>query len=147
MEHKPIEKDLGGQRLDYGPPRFDIDSPLPDVATPDSMAPVLDVNPGLCSPAGTPKACDPVTSTGCSAGSCYLLKTIDLACVCPKGTKAAGELCMTTTDCAPGYGCAGTVAPGSCRRYCRPGGINCMATETCKAVNSFPTVGMCIPNN
>jgi hypothetical protein len=107
----------------------------------------MDVNPGVCSPAGVKTACDPVAKTGCAAGVCYLISGKGEACVCPQGTTPAGGACNTTVECAAGYGCAGTTPPGTCRRFCTATSNTCAGNETCTAIDTFLQTGLCIPNS
>lgn len=110
-----------------------------------SDGPVVVADLGGCSPSGTPTSCDPVLVTGCPSGSCYV--TVDgIGCVCPAGTAATGAACSTTVQCAPGNVCAGTSAPGLCRKTCDPQAAQCGSGETCTAIKGYTQVGYCAPN-
>jgi hypothetical protein len=122
--------DAGGETRKDGPPS---DGP---VVVPDASG---------CSPSGTPTSCDPVLVTGCPSGSCYV--TVNgIVCVCPAGTTATGAACSTTVQCAPGNVCAGTSAPGLCRKTCDPQAAQCGTGETCTAIQGYTQVGYCEPN-
>lgn len=129
-------------------------APLTDAAEPgDALAPDLAVPPpdadnperSLCSPQGVLSLCDPIEVQGCYEGSCYLIPLRGVSCVCPDGTIATGDLCTTTTDCAPGNVCAGFARPGVCRVTCDPASPSCATGMQCTPINGFPQYGYCEP--
>jgi len=100
-----------------------------------------------CSAEGTAASCDPVANVGCGDGACYVVKGKGPACVCPAGSITAGKACDTTIDCAPQHVCAGTQAPGTCRRTCDPAALeaDCPVGMFCQPIDSFPEHGFCKP--
>ena len=115
------------------PGRQDLGGPGPDQG-------------GGCSPAGTPATCDPVAGTGCAQGTCYVVKNVGVACVCPVGTVQEGANCNTTTECAPGFGCAGDAPPGTCAKWCDTGKQDCVQGQHCAELKAFAgqlTTGLC----
>lgn len=97
-----------------------------------------------CSTGGIAASCDPLTGGGCgSAGSCYLVKNQGPSCVCPAASAGDGAACNTTTECAPGLVCAGSAAPGTCRKVCDPVASDCLNGDFCRAITAFPSHGYC----
>lgn len=126
-----VAADVNGETRPDGPPPTD--------------GPVVATDVGGCSPSGTPTSCDPVLVTGCPSGSCYV--TVNgVVCVCPAGTAATGTACSTTVQCAPGNVCAGSSAPGLCRKTCDPQAAQCGSGETCTAIKGYTQVGYCEPS-
>lgn len=110
----------------------------PDVAPREGLA-----GERTCSPNGILAACDPLAQTGCKEGACYPAKG-GFACVCPPGTIGEGSACNSTRECAAGHVCAGTSAPGLCRRVCDPAAPACDA-GSCTPLAAFPGLGYCAP--
>jgi hypothetical protein len=97
-----------------------------------------------CSATGVSASCDPVDGTGCGSGaSCYLVRNQGPSCVCPGGAAQEGEACNTTTECKAQLVCAGTQAPGVCRRTCDPSASDCLSGTFCRFITAFPTFGYC----
>lgn len=120
-----------------GPAR---DGKPPDVG-PGPDAPVTQ-DGGACSPTGVAATCDPIGSTGCTKGACYITKQ-GTACVCPTGTTKNGEACSTSTECVPGHVCAGSKAPGICSKICDPTRANpCAGGYTCVKISGM-SYGYC----
>lgn len=125
-----------GSRLpepDDGGGKAKNDDPVPP--KPDGSVP--------CSVTGEPASCDPVSASGCGSASCYLVRDKGPSCVCPAATAGEGDSCNTTTECGPGLVCAGTAAPGICRKTCVPGGTTCLAGTFCRVIDAFPDYGYC----
>jgi len=77
--------------------------------------------------------CDGVDNTGCDSGEgCYVVTATGNLCLTP-GTAVAGEACNSLNDCAPGFACMGSTAPGSCMPLCHlaDGDADCDPGETC----------------
>ncbi len=100
---------------------------------------------GTCSAAGVPQDCDPIGLTGCAAGVCYVVKNQGSACVCPSGGISTGGSCNTSVECAPGHVCAGTRAPGVCRKTCLPSAPACGTGQKCTFITALPSFGYCEP--
>lgn len=99
-----------------------------------------------CSASGAAAICDPVGAfTGCASGACYVVKDVGSACVCNPGTVEEDGACNTTIECAPGQVCAGTEAPGICRRTCWSNDPDCLEGEVCTAIRNFTDFGYCEP--
>jgi hypothetical protein len=79
--------------------------------------------------------CDPVTPSGCPAGSfCGIFQETAGAmrlltdCGAPAGVGGQGATCTDDTDCQNGFGCVG----GACLHWCRyPAGTGCAIGYTC----------------
>jgi hypothetical protein len=96
-----------------------------------------------CSALGVSATCDPLTTSGCSQGSCYIVLNKGSACVCPAGTIATGGACFTTVECAPGNVCAAP-KPGTCRATCaRKDASTCPGGQSCQEINGLPLWGLC----
>ena len=92
---------------------------------------------------GDPASCNPVSGEGCASGQCYLVKDQGPSCVDPVGNVVEGQPCNTTTACAPGLVCAGTSAPGVCRKACLVSAPACDTGTSCRFITAFPTYGYC----
>jgi hypothetical protein len=101
------------------------------------------VDASSCSALGLSATCDPLTTSGCSKGSCYIVLNKGSACVCPTGTIATGGACFTTVECAPGNVCAAP-QPGTCRATCaRKDASTCPGGQSCQKINGLPAWGFC----
>jgi hypothetical protein len=99
-----------------------------------------------CSASGVTTSCDPLQLTGCSSGSCYLVGS-GTGCVCPAGTVTSGGSCTVTRNCLPGYVCAGSQAPGTCRPLCDPSASKCTGSTTCTVIQTVTQYGYCEPTD
>ncbi|MFY1827199.1 hypothetical protein ACN47A_14865 [Myxococcus fulvus] len=97
--------------------------------------------PLLCGPRS--QACDPFAQ-GCAAPlSCYPSSS---GPVCAgSGTRATGESCDFSNQCAPGSACVNTGQGLNCRPLCRPSSSPACSAGTCRPLNDNPGVGACIP--
>ncbi|MCC6750340.1 MAG: hypothetical protein IT371_21930 [Deltaproteobacteria bacterium] len=139
--------------LGHIPPRRDAQAPprqdrgAPDAAPPSPDLKLVADRSGVdarpCSATGVTTACDPIAASGCSSGVCYLVKGKGPACVCPSGTLASGQSCVSTLECQPGHGCSAGV-PTLCRRLCDVRAAKCETNEDCTPVQFHPW-GLCLP--
>ncbi|MCA9605509.1 MAG: hypothetical protein KC619_07930 [Myxococcales bacterium] len=96
---------------------------------------------GTCS---TPDDCDLLMQTGCTTGQACYPSSGGLSCL-PAGTLGAGEACMFTNDCMPGFGCLGPAGgAATCRAWCDMAAdpTTCPSGQTCGGVTGLP-VGAC----
>jgi len=84
-----------------------------------------------------------VHNSGCPSGSglaCYS-NGASTECACP-GSRAAGDDCLGTADCMPGYGCIGVVVtPGmaqknTCKKLCNTQ-VDCGLAGVCTTYGTF----------
>jgi hypothetical protein len=106
-------------------------------------------------------ACDPrltsLQSSGCPTGlSCLVVGSMDqVDCACPEKTRtgADGALCVTSSDCAPGYVCNSMGGAQKCRAVCRcdADGMMCKSSandcadgKSCTALTNDTKFGVCL---
>jgi hypothetical protein len=101
-------------------------------------------NVTLCS-----ENCDPTTNVGCpvTGMACQVLqestglKRSYTRCGAA-GTGTQGASCMSTSTCAPTYGCFSINSnPSTCVKYCKVGGAACPGTATCSPVGTIGSTG------
>ncbi|MSQ82841.1 MAG: hypothetical protein EXR77_07985 [Myxococcales bacterium] len=72
-------------------------------------------------------SCVPVGGKCPANQGCYSLGSAGFVCV-GAGTKAKGEACKVSYDCAPGYTCVGdsgtSTSTGLCRKVCKTSGVS-----------------------
>jgi len=77
-------------------------------------------------------ACDPTNPTACGTGlTCLASSATATDCVGPAGTGIGPGSCGPGLPCAPGYVCMLGAASYDCKKWCRIGGSDCAAGETC----------------
>jgi hypothetical protein len=91
--------------------------------------------------------CDPLTQARCSPpNGCYVdQRGVTIRCV-PGGTASRGAACASYEDCLPGLMCAAVGGRGpACLELCDDRtGAECEATEKCRSLPDFDTLGVCV---
>ncbi|WAM23552.1 hypothetical protein [Myxococcus sp. NMCA1] len=97
--------------------------------------------PLVCGPPST--ACNPFGEDCDAPLSCYPSTSGPLCA--GSGNRTEGQSCDFSNQCAPGSACVNAGGGLTCRPLCQPGGTPACSTGSCRALDSNPGVGACVP--